>query len=800
LDADDKWDHQAFYFFSIFFKIYTNIDFVAGRIKFFEKIEDFHPLDYKFYKTRVVNLSQEYNSIQLSVSSGVFRKSVIKGQYFVEDIFFCEESRFVNFFLLKNPIMGIIRESIYYYRRRNDFSSAINKQKKNLEYYFGTLSKVSKFLINSSKAIYNSILPFTQFLIVYDLLWRIQSHAFHFLNDKNLRKYIFLIEEILKEIDDKYIFEQKFFSNRYIIFTLSKKYQRDLRYNFKLENNSLIYLGYKMIDLNSENSTIEWRIINVKSNKIYLEGIDNLYLPIEKYVYFLKFGDKIFYPTYHQNSKYNFYTMYGIEQKGRTIFLEVPIEVINEPKILYFYLSYMNMDTEIFPSLGLFSHIPSLSNGYFISGKYIIRYYKNRLSIFQYNQKLENKFEYQYCNELRENKKENIINLRKYVKRKNKSHKNYDIWIINDEIDRAGDNGEFFFRYLIFKKPKKIKVYFAIGKNCNDFKRLKKLGNILDIKSDEYKKIFLQSNKIITSVSEPWIDNPFDENKIYVRDLLNFDIIFFNDGIAKNNLHNSLDRFDKNYSLIITSSKNEYKSILNSNYGYNEKNVILTGLPKYNILNKLKSNITNEKKIAIIPTPRGRNQGIKDLEINQSIYANNFQLNIFFEFYNNLINDEKLLFIMKQNNFKGLICLDSSFNSEGKKFYGNEIFKILEECDIQKELLTASLFIIDYSNIFLEIGFLKKPVIYAHFDYAQYKKIYNQKRIFNYQRDGFGPVCKDIECIMENIINELENKCLLNKKYMNRIEKFFDFSNDNRNNRIFLEITKKKKNLKTNKI
>ena len=627
LDADDKWDHQAFYFFSIFFKFYTNIDFVAGRIKFFEKIENFHPLDYKFYKTRIVNLSQEYNSIQLSASSGVFRKSAIKGKYFKEDIFFCEDSRFVNFFLLKNPIMGIIKESIYYYRRRNDFSSAINKQKKNLEYYFGTLSKVSKFLINSSKAIYNSILPFIQFLIVYDLIWRIQSHAFYFLNDKNLRKYIFMIEEILKEIDDKYILEQKAFSNRYKIFTLSKKYQRDLRYNFKLENNSLIYSDFKMIDLNSENSTIEWRIINIKNNKIYLEGIDNLYLPIEKYGYFLKFGGKIFYPTYHLKSKYDFYTMYGLDQKGRTIFLEVPIEIVNEPKILYFYLSYMNMDTEIFPSLGLFSHIPSLSNGYFIFGKYIIRYYENRLSIFQYNPKLETKFEYQYCNELKQNKKENLINLRKYVKRKNKSHKIYSIWIINDGYDRAGDNGEFFFRYLILKKPKRIKVYFAIGKNCNDFKRLKKLGNILDIKSNKYKKIFLQSNKIITSVSEPWVDNPFDENKIYVRDLLNFDIIFFDDGIAKNNRHNSLDRFDKNYSLIITSSKNEYKSILNSNNGYNEKNVILSGLPKYNILNELKRNNTNENKISIIPILRERIQGIKGLEINQNIYASKFQLN-----------------------------------------------------------------------------------------------------------------------------------------------------------------------------
>lgn len=791
LDADDKWDHQAFYFFSIFFKINTDIDFVAGRIKFFEEDDNFHPLDYKFYKTRIVNLNQEYFSIQLSASSSVFRRSSIKGKYFKEDIFFCEDSRFVNNFLLENPIMGIVKESIYYYRRRNDFSSAINKQKKNKEFYFGTLNKVSKFLIKSSKTFYNSILPFIQFLIIYDLLWRIQSHAFFFLNSQDFKKYIFMIEEILREIDDKYIIEQKVFSNIYKIFTLSKKHQRDLRDEFKLVNNSFIYSNNIIIDLKSENSTIEWRIINIKKNTIYFEGIDNLWLPFEKYRYFLKFGDKIFYPTYYQNSRYDFYTMYGLNIKGRTIFFEVPIEIINEPKMFYFYISYMNKNEEIFPSLGLFTHIPSLSNGYFISGKYIMRYYDNRLSIYQYDKKLEKKFELQYCNELKQNGKNNIINLRNYLKHEKKSDEHYEIWIINDEYDKAGDSGEYLFRYLNIKKPKRINVYFAIDKNSNDFTRLKKIGNVLDIKSIKYKRIFLESNKIISSVTESWVDNPFNENIIYVRDLLHFDLIFLNDGIAKNNLPNSLDKFDKNYSLIITSSKNEYKSIVCHNYGYNEDNVILTGLPKFNELSQYKNKITNENKIVLIPTLRERIKGIKDLKSNQSIYNNKIQLIKFFDFYNKLINDEELLTIMKQYNYTGKICLDSSFETDEINFFENEIFNVLENCDIQKELVTASLFLIDYSSIFLEIGYIKKPVIYIHFDYAQFKAKHKQKRIFNYQRDGFGPVCKNIECTTEKIKTEIKNKCLLNKKYMKRIKNFFDFSNDN--DRIFLEIIKERK-------
>ena len=114
LDADDKWDYQAFNYINLFFKINKDIDFVAGRIKFFEEDKKYHPLDYKFYKTRVVNLSQEYNSIQLSASSSIFRKSSIAGKYFKEDVFFCEDSLFVNNILLIKPIMGLIKEAIYY--------------------------------------------------------------------------------------------------------------------------------------------------------------------------------------------------------------------------------------------------------------------------------------------------------------------------------------------------------------------------------------------------------------------------------------------------------------------------------------------------------------------------------------------------------------------------------------------------------------------------------------------------------------------------------------------------------------
>ena len=97
--------------------------------------------------------------------------------------------------------------------------------------------------------------------------------------------------------------------------------------------------------------------------------------------------------------------MYGVIEKGRIISFEIPIEKMNESQIFYFYISYLNKNIEIFPSLGMFSHIPPISNGYYLSENYIIKFIEKRLTIFNYKQKMENEFEKQYCYELQQKKK-----------------------------------------------------------------------------------------------------------------------------------------------------------------------------------------------------------------------------------------------------------------------------------------------------------------------------------------------------------------------------------------------------------
>ena len=100
-------------------------------------------------------------------------------------------------------LMGLVREAIYYYRRRGDSTSAVQSQKQIYDFYFGTLKSVTYYLINSSKLLFNIILPLVQFYIGYDILFRIQSPGYKFLDPINFHKYTLLIEELLNIIDDK---------------------------------------------------------------------------------------------------------------------------------------------------------------------------------------------------------------------------------------------------------------------------------------------------------------------------------------------------------------------------------------------------------------------------------------------------------------------------------------------------------------------------------------------------------------------------------------------------------------------
>ena len=154
--------------------------------------------------------------------------------------------------------------------------------------------------------------------------------------------------------------------------------------------------------------------------------------------------------------------MYGTMDKGRMVVFNIPIND-NIFQVLKFFLVYKDSEVEIFPSLGWFTHIPNMNEGYYYSSRYIIKFKNGRLNIFPYNETLIETFEDQYCKILRKLLKTDIIKIRRnfFLYKKNNANNKNLTWLINDKQNLAGDNGEYFFRFLKNKKPNTINFFFC---------------------------------------------------------------------------------------------------------------------------------------------------------------------------------------------------------------------------------------------------------------------------------------------------------------------------------------------------
>jgi CDP-glycerol glycerophosphotransferase (TagB/SpsB family) len=121
-------------------------------------------------------------------------------------------------------------------------------------------------------------------------------------------------------------------------------------------------------------------------------------------------------------------------------------------------------------------------------------------------------------------------------------------------------------------------------------------------------------------------------------------------------------------------------------------------------------------------------------------------------------------------------------------FSGNDVVEVCGEGVSYRELLSAgSLLVTDYSSTAFDFAYMRKPVVYAHFDAERFFSgghTYG-KGYFDYRRDGFGEVETTLDALVGRIVGYLEAGCELNPGYRQRIDGFFAFSGGENCRRVF---------------
>lgn len=779
LDSDDIWEPQAFSRICSFFDSnFDIIDAVAGRIRFFEAKTNYHILDYKFFETRIVDLVREFEDIQISASSAVLKRSAIQNIHFINGLIDGEDAQFMCSLLLQKLKYGVVREAEYYYRQRSTKTSSVQTKTLKRSWYLDSPKLFLQNIMNQSIETHGYILEFIQFTVMYDLQWRLKQNNTRVLTSTEWNNYHQTLECLLQSIDDRIIEKQRSLT------TNQKKDCLNLKYHGRLRT-KLFTSKHRREKIPSINIFS----LQVKNNSLNIEINDITQVTNETYYYTavvkqISTHSLIIYPS---DSPYN---RSDIPLRYRYSKMVIPLSECS--MTIRFFLEFSGSRLQLNFSLGKYSSISNERTSYVVRDQWLISVQNSQICVNPYNFYYHILHELRHCINLLISCKFKILTYRLAYHCHPYRHRT--IWLLSDRTNKAGDNGEFFFKYLLRRMPKHVHCYYCISRRSADYARMKQIGNTIDIDSCKYKLYILLCHLFISSSADEPVINPFGKEKKYIADLYHFDFVFLQHGVIRDDLSGWIGKQSKNVNLFITSSPYEYQSILTPRYGYTRHDLVLTGLPRFDNLFILNSTLAHQKTKKILLAPTWRRQMIKDRNIstNKIILTTKFEETEYYRFYQSLITDPSLQRIMDTYGYQGLyIQHPRTFEDHPHIIKGTKLFAVSQSlANYSYEFISSSLLITDYSSVAFDFAYLRKPVIYTQFDTVNYFSTHTSTwGYFNYSTMGFGPVCETLQCTVHALIEAIKNNCRQQENYVQRIDKFFKYSDARNCDRVFDAIT-----------
>lgn len=778
LDSDDIIDKHYYKKGIDMLEKHEDIPFVSFRIKCFDKFEGFHPLDYKYTGNKIIDLDENPDYVQLSSSSVIFRRSALSDEPYDYRLKFSEDAKMLGEILIEYNKYGIISDTLYYYRKRVDDSSAVQRAQSNLSWYFDTLREGYLYLCKLSKKKKNCVTKYIQSLVLYELRWRVSERYNAFLNPQEQLEYENIIKELISYCDVDSIVKQ-------IDVNLAIKIKelmlddKDVFSKLSYKNNTVNYLDSPLISPNLTFINIE--IFEIKNGRLLIEGhVNNIPKSLIEVFYKVNGGKekkaKVINRPFIRSKFLNedAYDIYGFA-------ISVDVDSTDNVEV---YAKWCGKRVNIKQRM--------ISNSKLRNGHGRFYYDKKKMIICKRNTFYINHkpcFLTMFFKEimfllillLKLKIKQFIFRFLYWLTKPIYGRKN--IWLISDRYDVAGDNGEAFFRYLNKKNDKKISPYFVISKKYKDIDRLKEIGNVVTYQSLKYKILFMHSSFIISSHSEPYTTNCFGKSLLYYADLFRFKYVFLQHGITQNSLGAWLNKYRKNISLIVTTNEKERLSMMDETYHYGEDVVKLTGMARYD---RLMEKADVENKILIMPTWRGTLAGSVVPGTQTRLYNKMFKESDYYKFYNGLLNDSDLLSLCRKNNYKIKFVIHPSLSAQSVDFKSNDVVEVVKRANYAEEFKTSKLLITDYSSVFFDFAYLNKPVIYTAFDEETfYQNHIFDSGYFDKRRDGFGPVTTNLEDAKREIIKLVENGCKIDKKYKKRIDSFYRYHDNKNSERIY---------------
>lgn len=822
LDGDDSLPADYYEKMIRFLGSNQEVDFVASKLMFYDLIIDSHPLNFKFDKTHIVDVNKEPNSPIFHVISCVFRRDAINNLKFDENLSIAEDVKFISDALVKSGRYGVVSDTVYYYRKRAGSISAIGGKENNKDYYLSVPERCYRHILNEwSKR--GDGRRWAEYVLMYDMSYRLDQKEQSILTSDEEGQYRDSILDILGSCSDEVIVVNPFLDLSQKIYILRSKYNDEFTDYLSVESSQILFRGYKLCDYSDFGVYIDF----LSSDSRYvIEGYIGDIAELDDLRYRLVVNNHSQRLKFVERKQLQREFLGDVYSRGGAFQVEFDFPV--ESNIFFHIedrkgevLHRMRIRTGQFTGLGALRWSYRKDDGRLISrtNEELIstRYTKIGHLVLELRMLLQIVLNWRLRTAKDQLSKLRSRNLRQLSVRAklfevlkpllivgeavykipssimlrmahnlSTSRKRRPIWIISDRGMAAGDNGEAFFKYLTKRSDLPADVFFVISKKSLDYDRMKEIGPVLNHGSLRHKLKHLLADKIISSQADIETTNPFIRQVDHFIDLFKFDFIFLQHGVIRHDLSDWLNRFNKNIHRFVVTSEKEYNSLFSNPYYYPEDRVVLSGLPRYDLLES-----NPQKKIILSPTYRKSLARMKTDKNGSRNYDPLFKYSEYRDFYNRFINDDRLISAMKEYGVTGEFYLHPVFSSQRSDFDENDTFKLMHyPYNYKKAFEEGSLLISDHSSVVFDFAYLRKPVLYAYFDVDTFfmGHTYSKSDFFSDRLDGFGEVCDDYSSLVDETIKSIRNNFKLSDKYRNRIDKYFAFSDQGSSKRLYERI------------
>lgn len=648
-------------------------------------------------------------------------------------------------------------------------------------------------LQNISIKKYGMIIPYIQNFSFLYILMLMRMKSVGRIKDETIKIFMQKASIVLQDIPINFILNSKLkIWKEEKVFLLKLKYGKDISSYIKYFNNAFYFFNYKLFDVNTS-SICKIFNIEVRNNILYLNGRINIPLNQRIYDVFIRDDDgNIYTLNYYDLDRsaskyigdYKYHNVYGYRTQIH----------IKDACKLSFILKFS--DLEISMSIG-FEIVTRLSNylkhTYCVLNNYCIQYENKKLVIQPNNFPKHIYREICVLKDLIKKERIRTVCWRIIIQTFMflKTIFNIKIWLFMDKFSSAGDNAEDMFKFVQRYGLNKAINIFCVSKKSADYKKLKKEGIVIPSDTKIYRLMFAICDVLISSQTFYSTGNTFYGHTEYLKDLFLHKVVYLQHGVIKDNHADTQSKHKKAVDLFVVSGIPEYKSLIRDWYGYTEREVKLTGLARYDKLYQIQKG-KSSNIIILAPTWRKLDGQVWNERYQRYNYMEEFKNSKFYKFYNSFLNDTRILSALEFYSYKIELQLHPRLWEQTKDFNENERIIIRQEHDnLESSVSRCKMLITDYSSIAFDYAYVKIPIVYVQFDKDEFYSNHAYTRgYFNFENDGFGPVCYDYEAMVKIVIDTIKNNCVMDEKYKKRVDNFFAYHDNKNCERIYQEILK----------